>query len=40
MLEKQYGYSKSQTQNFSSLYYLVAGIGCLLAGLVVKRLAG
>jgi len=40
MLETQYGYSKSQTQNFSSLYYLVAGIGCLLAGLVVKRLAG
>ncbi len=40
MLEKQYGYSKSQTQNFSSLYYLVAGIGCLLAGLVVRRLAG
>ncbi len=40
MLETQYGYSKSQTQNFSSLYYLIAGIGCLLAGLVVKRLAG
>jgi ACS family hexuronate transporter-like MFS transporter len=40
MLEKQYGYSKSRTQNFSSLYYLVAGIGCLLAGLVVKWLAG
>jgi MFS transporter, ACS family, hexuronate transporter len=39
MLEKQYGYSKSRTQNFSSLYYLIAGIGCLLAGLVVKRLA-
>jgi MFS transporter, ACS family, hexuronate transporter len=40
MLDKQYGYSKVQTQNFSSLYYLVAGIGCLLAGLVVKGLAG
>jgi MFS transporter, ACS family, hexuronate transporter len=40
MLEKQYGYSKSQTQNFSSLYYLVAGIGCLLVGLVVRWLAG
>ncbi|MGA9922839.1 MAG: hypothetical protein WBQ29_05505 [Isosphaeraceae bacterium] len=40
MLEKQYGYSKSRTQNFSSLYYLVAGICCLLAGLVVKWLAG
>jgi len=40
MLEKQYGYSKSRTQSFSSLYYLVAGIGCLLAGLVVKWLAG
>ena len=40
MLETQYGYSKSQTQNFSSLYYLVAGVGCLLAGLVVKWLAG
>jgi ACS family hexuronate transporter-like MFS transporter len=40
MLEKQYGYSKSQTQNFCSLYYLVAGIGCLLVGLVVRWLAG
>ena len=40
MLETQYGYSKSRTQNFSSLYYLVAGVGCLLAGYVVKRLAG
>lgn len=39
MLEKQYRYSKAQTQNFSSLYYLVAGVGCLLAGLVVKWLA-
>ena len=40
MLENQYGYSKGQTQNFSSLYYLVAGVGCLLAGFVVKWLAG
>ena len=40
MLEKQYGYSKIQTQNFSSLYYLVAGVGCLLSGLVVKWLTG
>ncbi len=38
MLEKQYGYSSEQTQSFSSLYYLVAGIGCLLVGLLVKRL--
>jgi ACS family hexuronate transporter-like MFS transporter len=39
MLENQYGYNKVRTQNFSSLYYLVAGIGCLLAGLAVKDLA-
>ena len=40
MLEEQYGYTKEQTQNFSSLYYLVAGIGCILVGLLVKWLAG
>jgi ACS family hexuronate transporter-like MFS transporter len=40
MLEDQYGYSKDQTQHFSSLYYLVAGIGCILVGLLVKWLAG
>ncbi len=40
MLETQYGYSKTRTQSFSSLYYLAAGIGCLLAGLAVKWLTG
>ena len=40
MLEEQYGYTKDQTQNFSSLYYLVAGIGCILVGLLVKWLSG
>jgi ACS family hexuronate transporter-like MFS transporter len=39
MLEESYGYSKSQTQNFSSLYYFVAGAGCILVGLLVKWLS-
>lgn len=39
MLEKQYGYSKEHTQNFSSLYYLSAGVGCLLVGFLVRWLA-
>lgn len=38
MLEKQYGYGKEQTQNFSSLYYLMAGIGCLAVGFLVRWL--
>jgi ACS family hexuronate transporter-like MFS transporter len=40
MLENQYGYSSEETQSFSSLYYLVAGIGCLLVGYLVKHLTG
>lgn len=38
MLEKQYGYSNDYVQNFSSLYYLVAGIGCLVIGFLVRWL--
>jgi ACS family hexuronate transporter-like MFS transporter len=40
MLEKQYSYTKGQVQHFSSLYYLVAGIGCLLVGILTKWLVG
>jgi ACS family hexuronate transporter-like MFS transporter len=40
MLEKQYGYAKDRVQHFSSLYYLVAGIGCLLVGIVTRWLIG
>ena len=38
MLEKQYGYTNERVQNFSSLYYLVAGIGCLVVGFLVRWL--
>jgi ACS family hexuronate transporter-like MFS transporter len=38
MLEKQYGYSQERTQNFSSLYYFAAGIGCLTVGFLVRQL--
>jgi ACS family hexuronate transporter-like MFS transporter len=39
MLEKQYGYAPDQTQIFSMLYYVAAGIGCFLVGWLVNRLA-
>jgi ACS family hexuronate transporter-like MFS transporter len=39
MLERELGYSKRGTQIFSSAYYLVAGIGCLSVGLLVRSLA-
>jgi ACS family hexuronate transporter-like MFS transporter len=39
MLEKQHGYTNEQTQLFSSAYYLVAGVGCIAVGFLVKWLA-
>jgi len=38
MLEKEHGYSRDDTQLFSSAYYLIAGIGCLAIGFLVKGL--
>jgi ACS family hexuronate transporter-like MFS transporter len=40
MLEDEYGYRKDDVQSFSSLYYLVAGIGCLSVGILVNWLTG
>jgi ACS family hexuronate transporter-like MFS transporter len=40
MLEKQYGYGRNETQNFSSFYYFSAGVGCLTVGFLVKWLTG
>jgi ACS family hexuronate transporter-like MFS transporter len=40
MLEKELGYTRRETQLFSSAYYFVAGIGCLAVGFMVKWLAG
>ncbi|WP_165229092.1 MFS transporter [Aquisphaera insulae] len=40
MLEKHYGYGRAAIQNFSSWYYVAAGIGCILSGFAVKTLAG
>jgi ACS family hexuronate transporter-like MFS transporter len=39
MLEKEHGYTNKQTQLFSSAYYLVAGVGCIAVGFLVKWLA-
>lgn len=39
MLEKEMGYSGKETQLFSSAYYLVAGVGCIVVGFLVKWLA-
>jgi MFS transporter, ACS family, hexuronate transporter len=39
MLEKEHGYTNKQTQLFSSAYYLVAGVGCIVVGFLVKWLA-
>ncbi|QEH34459.1 L-galactonate transporter [Aquisphaera giovannonii] len=39
MLEKHYGYGRVEVQHFSSWYYLVAGVGCIASGYVVKSLA-
>jgi ACS family hexuronate transporter-like MFS transporter len=39
MLEKEHGYSRKDTQLFSSAYYLSAAIGCLVVGFLVKGLA-
>jgi ACS family hexuronate transporter-like MFS transporter len=40
MLEKEMGYTREETQFFSSAYYFVAGIGCITVGFLVKWLAG
>jgi ACS family hexuronate transporter-like MFS transporter len=39
MLEKEMGYTRKETQLFSSAYYLVAGIGCIAVGFMVRWLA-
>ncbi|MDG3005074.1 MFS transporter [Paludisphaera mucosa] len=39
MLEKEHGYGKRDVQLFSSAYYLAAGVGCLAAGVLSRRLA-
>jgi ACS family hexuronate transporter-like MFS transporter len=39
MLEKEHGYTNEQTQLFSSAYYLVAGVGCITVGFLIKWLA-
>jgi ACS family hexuronate transporter-like MFS transporter len=39
MLEKEHGYGKATVQWFSSAYYVAAGVGCLAAGVLSRRLA-
>ncbi|AMV37706.1 MFS transporter [Planctomyces sp. SH-PL62] len=39
MLEEEHGYGKQAVQFFSSAYYVAAGIGCLAAGILSRRLA-
>ncbi len=38
MLEKEHGYGKGAVQWFSSAYYIAAGVGCLAAGVLSRRL--
>jgi ACS family hexuronate transporter-like MFS transporter len=38
MLQEQHGYSEQQVLGFTSLYFLVADIGCIAAGAAVKGL--
>ncbi|OJW08044.1 MAG: hypothetical protein BGO49_20870 [Planctomycetales bacterium 71-10] len=40
MLEREHGYGKAAVQWFSSAYYVAAGVGCLAAGVLSRRLAG
>jgi len=40
MLEEEHGYSRTDTQAFSSAYYLIAGIGCVAVGFLAKWLTG
>ncbi|WP_165250542.1 MFS transporter [Paludisphaera soli] len=39
LLEEEHGYGKQAVQLFSSAYYLAAGVGCIAAGVLSRRLA-